>query len=84
MKDGGSGRLDIVALLGGGKASEGGDDDESPMDMACDAMFTAIRKDDKSAFKMALSDYLGYRDEKMKGKTESSEPSESAADYSED
>lgn len=59
-----AGRLDIVTVLGGKPSEESEDDDASPMDMACKAMFKAIKKDDYGTFKTALDDYLTYRDEK--------------------
>lgn len=56
----GAGRIGIAVLAPGDS-----DDDEagaSPKDMACKAMWSALKDDDYDGFQLALDDYLRYRD----------------------
>ena len=66
-----AGRIDVMTVLGGPD-----DDDEagaSSSDMACKAMWKAIKGDDYEGFKMALNDYLGYRESDVKTGVEAAE-----------
>lgn len=51
----------ILALFGGGDAGEEGG--EESKDMACKAMFKAIKRDDYESFASALDDFLTYRED---------------------
>jgi hypothetical protein len=66
----------LLAILGGKPEGE----DESPKDMACKALFKAVKRDDYDAFKTALDDYLTYREE---GESEAGESEDESGDYSE-
>lgn len=80
MKGEGGGRLDIVSILGG-KPSEDGDGEESSKDMACKALFKAIKRDDYEGFKVALNDFLEYREEDAKsGESGEKKPDKEADD----
>ena len=52
------GRIGVAILTGDGDEEASA----SPKDMACKAMWTSIKDDDYDGFKMALDDYLRYRD----------------------
>lgn len=67
------GRIDVLAVVPGGEGED--EDGASSADMACKAMWRAIKGDDYEGFKMALNDYLGYRESDAK-------PAE--ADYSDE
>jgi hypothetical protein len=56
------GRLNVVTILGGPKEGDGEEGGPSPKDLACKAMWKAIKEgDDYGAFKTALEDFLEYR-----------------------
>jgi hypothetical protein len=49
----------LLAILGGGPGEGSG----SSKDMACKAMWKAIKRDDYEGFKSAMDEYLTYREE---------------------
>jgi hypothetical protein len=52
------GRLDVLLV---GSPKDDGEESSSPKDLACKALWKAIKKDDYEAFATALDDYLEYR-----------------------